>query len=133
MRKPFLSLSIDTDISADTDLLGKVVGDLQSNITHQYGGVKGTLKYVTGYTGFSPDPTEQSGNYICLHATAVDGATITAKYVGGRRTDTITLDADGLLIIHVTNKDGYIEFTATKDTVTQTKRIALSDLELLSA
>ena len=62
----------------------------------------GTLKYVTGYTGFSSKTEEQSGNYLALHCEVpgVSGVTIRCKM-----TKAVTLDADGDIIFRVADKD----------------------------
>ncbi len=57
---------IDPDPEIDT--FGKSLEELQSNVVigadHR---ITGTLHYVTGYTGFSSIPAEQSGNYLVTH------------------------------------------------------------------
>ena len=51
-------------------MLGKQTSDLASNIAFNIGNdsvngvISGSLKYVTGYTGFSSDPTEQEGYFL---------------------------------------------------------------------
>lgn len=106
-------MSVDTDISASEDLFGKVVSDLQDDIAiGTDGAVTGELKYVDDYTGFSGDPSLQSGNYIAIHCTTdVEGATITAKI-----TNPVTLDADGILVGRIADKDTQtITITASKE------------------
>lgn len=91
------------DILPDADLLGKTVGDLQENITFDGNAIKGTLKYVTGYTGFdSSDPELQSGNYIALHFTVPSwhDAQITVTV-----TNPVVLDSDGVVILRIRDKD----------------------------
>lgn len=85
-----------------TDLLGKVVTDLQSNVRVRGSNVSGTLKYVDDYTGFdTSNPDLQKGNYLVVHATTdVEGATISAKLSG----DFVTLDSDGILVLRVTDE-----------------------------
>lgn len=50
------------------DAFGRSLDELQSGITiskdHK---ITGTLHYVTGYTGFSSLPEEQSGHYLVAH------------------------------------------------------------------
>lgn len=105
---------VDANILPSINLFGKSVTDLQSNVKIvDRNKVSGTLKYVTGYTGFSSKVEEQSGNYLVLHASADEGAVITAEYVGGSSTDVITLDEDGILVSRIVNATG-IRFTATK-------------------
>lgn len=54
-----MRLSVDADIPAGTNLLGKSVTDLQSDIVLGDGEITGALKHVTGYTDFSGDASEQ--------------------------------------------------------------------------
>lgn len=130
------SLSVDTDIPADEDLLGKVIGDLQSDIVIRDHDIIGTLNYVTGYTGFSGDPEEQSGNYLALHFDTIPAAdSISVELVNGRTGHPVTLDpSDNILIVHITDKDTqYIKAVATKDSVRIEKEWHLSGLTLLES
>ena len=125
-------MSVDTGISAREDLLGKYTTDLQSNIVVSDGNVRGTLKYVTEYTGFSGDPAEQSGNYLALHfATVPDADSITVELINGSVGHPVTLDSDGICIFRISDKDTqYIEVVATKDDRTITKTLYLQGLVL---
>lgn len=124
-----MGLQVKADIPAATDLLGLSVTDLQSNIEVGASAIGGTLKYVEGYTGFSGDPAEQSGNYIALHATAVDGATITCEVVGGLHGEA-TLDEDGIIICRLASNATPIRFKATKSGKTETQTFNLQALVL---
>ena len=124
-----MGLQVKADIPAATDLLGLSVTDLQSNIEVGASAIGGTLKYVEGYTGFSGDEAEQSGNYIALHATAVDGATITYEVVGGLHGET-TLDEDGIVICRLASNTTPIRFKATKSGKTETQTFSLQALAL---
>lgn len=125
-------MSVDTGISASEDLLGKYITDLQSNIVVSDGNVRGTLKYVTEYTGFSGDPAEQSGNYLALHfATVPDADSITVELINGSVGHPVTFDSDGICVFRISDKDTqYIEFVATKDDRTITKTLYLQGLVL---
>lgn len=70
-------------------------------------GVSGTLKYVTGYTGFSGDVSEQSGNYLVLHFEVEDEPTavIKCKLTKGKNPNFVTLDSDGILIVRLERAD----------------------------
>ena len=107
---PLTALALDVNIGSSTDLLGKVVGDLQSDVTVTGRKIAGKLNYVTGYTGFSGDTEEQSGYYVAVHAEVpnVSGVTIKAKIH-----KEATLDSDGILIVRVTD-DTPFTFTASK-------------------
>ncbi len=120
------SLSVDANITAD--LLGKYASDLQSGIRIGAESITGTLKYVTGYTGFSGDVSEQSGNYLALHIEADEPDSIVAELVNGTH-GPVTLDDDGLLVTRVTNKSTQtIRITATKGTESVTKTYSLAGL-----
>jgi len=112
------------------DLLGKDVTDLQTGIEisddHK---ITGTLKYVEGYTGFSGDPAEQSGNYLVVRASAVEGAVITAEIIGGDH-GPVTLDEDGILIARIKNTSQKLQFNAVTAAGIQTITYSLSGLTL---
>ena len=103
---------------------------MQEDIEINVRSVTGTSKYVTGYTGFSGDVSEQSGNYIALHITSsVEGCTFTAQLNPAR--DPVTLDPDGIIIFRFGENSGRTAtFTATKDGVTATAKYDLSGLTL---
>lgn len=126
---PLTALTVDTEIGVATDLLGKVVGDLQDDVTITNRTVSGDLLYVDDYTGFSGDPAEQHGHYLALHASVpnVDGVTI--KFKGKKET---TLDSDGIIIIIVDDPNRTISFTASKTGYADvTKYYSLSGLKLM--
>ena len=132
VANPNVSLTVAADVPAETDLLGKSVTNLQSGVAVWPGSVTGTLKYVTGYTGFSGDPAEQSGHYLVTHSSSTtDGATIKAYLVGGT-TPEVTLDPDGILITRVTDPmNQQLRITAEKaGTPTNVKYLDLSGLVL---
>lgn len=107
-------MAVDANILPSINLYGKSVTDLQSNVKIVEGTkVSGTSKYVTGYTQFSSKTEEQSGNYLALHATADEGATIKAQVIGGTGEE-VTLDEDGILVARLVPTATGIKFTATK-------------------
>lgn len=126
---------MDDDIPEGVDLLGKELDDLQSGVAAGASDITGTLKYVTNYTGFSEDPTEQQGNYIALHInTDVEGATIVAELIGDSR-GPVTLDSDRTLIARIKSKGQKIKVTASKEgypTVEKTFTLAGLTLETAS-
>lgn len=126
-----MSLSVDADIPAGTDLLGKLVTDLQSDIVLGDGEITGALKYVTDYADFSGDASEQSGNYLVLHSEATDGATVTVELDGGAQKP-IALDADGICILRISDTVQSVRVTASKpghDSVVKTYALAGLTLE----
>ena len=106
-------LTLSADIGPAVDLLGKVVGDLQSSVTVSGDTISGTLAYVDDYTGFSGDPEEQAGHYLAIKATAQEGDTIVLDLIGGTH-GPVTLDEDGICIIRIRDKDTQkLKYTAT--------------------
>jgi len=87
--------TVDANIADNVDLLGKKASDLQKNVFVDDYKVFGTLKHVTGYTGFSGSEAEQEGYYLALHF-ALEGA-------DSIKVNDVTLDSDGLHIIRFIN------------------------------
>ena len=125
--------SLDVVISpvADgVDLLGKDAEDLQENVAIANGAVTGTLKYVTGYTGFSGDVAEQSGNYLAIKVEAVADS-ITVELVGGTLGHPVTLDSDGMIVLKIADTSTQsITVVATKGNVSETHNLSISGLTL---
>ena len=121
-------------LSGSVDLLGKTADDLQTGVEVGNGAITGTLKYVTGYTGFSGDVEEQSGNYLALKVTAVEGATITVELINGTVGHPVTLDEDGMIVIRITDKSTQsVQVVATKDSKSEVFNFSLSGLTLNAA
>ena len=99
--------TIDADIKDSVDLLGKKASDLQKGVFIVDGKVFGTLKYVTGYTGFSGRADEQEGYYLVLHYACEDADSI--------KVNGVTLDEDGLHILIMKKKGGNIKVEVIKD------------------
>lgn len=105
------------------DLLGLTVDDLQSDVVVGKKAITGTLKKVTGYTGFSGKVDEQNGNYIALHCEVPDteNVTIKAMLIGGYSGE-VTLDEDGIIVFKVANTAQKVQIKAIKtgyETVTK--------------
>lgn len=126
---------VDTDIQASTDLFGKSVSDLQSDMVVSNTGISGTLNYVTGYTGFSGDVSEQSGNYLVLHIDTKEPVdSITVELLNGSLGHAVTLDSDRLIVIRITNKSTQkVKVVVNKDGMQQTKEYSLTGLTLLDS
>lgn len=109
-------LTADVDIDPTEDLFGYTVDDLQSDIEIVDDAITGTLKYIADYSSaFVGD--EASGNYIVLHFSVPEDedASITAEIVNGVH-GPITLDADGLLVARIADKDTQtIKVVASKE------------------
>lgn len=126
---------VDTDIQASTDLFGKSVSDLQSDMVVSNTGISGTLNYVTGYTGFSGDVSEQSGNYLVLHIDTKEPVdSITVELLNGSLGHAVTLDSDRLIVIRITDKSTQkVKVVVNKDGMQQTKEYSLTGLTLLDS
>lgn len=80
---------------AEEDLYGKSANDLMAGVAvNANGAVTGTLKYVTGYTGFSGLPAEQSGHYFAF--TLVKSGTNMTFRKNGAVTKTVPWEADNV-------------------------------------
>lgn len=123
-------MSLDANIGASVDLLGKVVSDLQENIAISNKALTGTLKYVEGYTGFSGDPTLQEGNYLAIHVDGVPAdAKVKVELIGGTYGE-VTLDADRICILRIANVNQKIKVEAIKGKDVITEIYDLSGLTL---
>lgn len=123
-----ISLSVDADIAAGTDLFGKTVSDLQTGIVVGNDAITGTLKYVSDYSS-AYGPGEDSGNYLVIHCESeTDDATITVEVVGGT-SGPQTLDEDGIIICRIADKDAQsIRVIATAGGKTNVHNYRLSGL-----
>lgn len=98
-------------------------------------GISGTLKYVTGYTGFSGEEYLQSGNYLALHfdtgSTSADE--IKVQLINGDY-GPVTLDEDGINIFRIRDKDSQaVQVMAYKDGRVTSRIYDLSGLTLETA
>lgn len=115
-----------------TDVLGKATTDLQDGVEVVNASIKGTLKYVTGYTGFSGDPAEQSGNFLTVYTPLKAGVTVTMELIGGT-TGVKTLD-DGIMVVRITNKDTQsLKLVATDGVNSVTRIFDFKELTLTPA
>lgn len=110
---------------------GKSVSDLQTGIVVNEDSIAGTLKYVTGYTGFSGDPDEQKGNFIALQFDAPSGATTTVELLGGKHEGSpVTLDSDMTAVFQIANKSQKIRVVSSNDGMEIAKTYSLRLLKL---
>ena len=119
-------LSIQAD-DAETERYGKTVSDLQSAISVGNGKITGTLKYVTGYTGWTSEVEKQSGNFLALKLDVADGAEVSAM-LGDK--GPVDLTEDKYLVARISDKTEKLKFTATKGGATEVKEYDLSELVL---
>lgn len=82
---------------------------------------------MTGYTGFSGDETEQSGNYLALHCASESGAAITVEVDGGHH-GPATLDEDGIIIMRLEDPHQGVKVSASLSGATASRYFTLHDL-----
>lgn len=137
--KPFSAIALELTYSAilvveaeepATVIEGKAVSALQEDVIVHDKYIKGTLKYVTNYTGFSETVAEQSGNYLALKFEASTGATTKVQLTGQSE---ITLDNDMNCVLRVTSKDQRLKVTTTLGDDVVVKTYSLSGLVLETA
>ena len=128
-----ISLAVEPE-DPETDLLGKTAAELQENVLVNSDHITGTLKYVTGYTGFSGKAEEQEGNYLALKMTATEGATTTVLLTNGTVNRPVELDSDMNIVLRITNPAiQKVVVTTTKDGYEVSKTYSLSSLRLEAA
>ena len=131
---PALTITV-APITGNTDLLGKKAADLQSNIVvnNKTMNISGTLKHVTGYTGFSSKVDEQSGNYIALNVDPASGfpESMTVEVKNGTSGPSKLTSADHQVVLKI--KDAAtqgIVIKATNKGAEVTKEYKLTGLTL---
>lgn len=123
-------MSLDANIGASIDLLGKHVSDLQADVEVANNAISGKLHYVEGYTGYSGDPDLQEGNYLALKVGGVPAdAKIKVELLGGQSGEA-TLDADRLFIGRITATTQEVKVEAIKGEDVLTQIYTLSGLTL---
>lgn len=125
-----ISFSVNPE-DGEATLFGKKVSDLQSNVAVKDNGITGTLNHITGYTEFSSNEAEQSGNYLALKVdpTPAD-AKVVVELLGGTK-GPVTLDEDMNIVLLIKNKDiQSVKVTATKGEESSEKTYSLTGLAL---
>ena len=122
-------LGVEAEVPTET-IKGKAVSALQEDVIVNDKFIKGTLHYVTGYTGFSDVTAEQSGNYLALKFETSTGATTTVQLTGQTA---VTLDSDQNCVLRVTSKDQKLKVTTTLNDDVVTKTFSLAGLVLETA
>lgn len=112
----------------DATVLGKPVRELQTHLTVFENQVAGQLNYVTGYTQYSEDTDEQSGNFLAMNFVIPSDATATGALTGE---DAKSLT--GTDVFRVTSNTQKLTVTVTRSGESLTKVFDLSGLTLKSA
>ena len=123
------SLSVEPE-DGEAEWLGKTVSDLQEDIVVGDTSISGTLKYVTGYTGWSSNPEEQEGHYLALKFDPPENATTTVQVLGGTH-GPVELDSDNVCIFRITNNRQKIKVVSTVNETVITNVYNLKRLALL--
>lgn len=125
----------DTITDAAMTATGKTVSDLQSDVKFGANAITGTLKYVENWTWFDADPEINTGNFLAFKSTLTGADKITVELINGKlHQGPQELDADGIAIFHITNKNTeMVQVVAYKDGLTQSKLYALDNLTLQAA
>lgn len=140
LTKPYSAIAVEMTYSLaftvesedeSEQLLGKYVSDLQSDVIFDGTYIEGTLKYVTGYTGYSGNPDLQKGNFLAIKVDATAGATVTVELLGGE-SGPITLDEDMNAVIRIANKSQKLKITCTSNGQTVSKVYGLRNLVYLN-
>lgn len=120
-------------VDGEVSLFNKTADDLQADIVIGEDSISGTLKYVTGYTGFSSSVSEQSGNYLALKfdPTPVD-AEVTVEIVGGTK-GPVTLDEDKMWVGLIKSTSQKVKVTVTSGKDVKEATYSLSNLTLTPA
>ena len=142
---PFSAIILEEAINVTMDVeptdpsttrYGKEVDDLQSNIEINEGSqqIVGTLRYVTGYTGYSGDVAKQSGNYLALDVSATPAeAKIYIDVIGGDSEGNPVEIDDGYVVVRVANRNQKIRLkTVNGDNVIE-RVYGLGSLKLKTA
>lgn len=136
--KPYSAIALELTYSAilgvepedpTGTILGKSVSALQSDVIVHDKFIKGTLHYVTGFTGYSETEAEQSGNYLALAFDVSDGATTTVQLTGK---EPVTLDSNKNAVLRIENKNTQklkVVTTLGNDTITKVYSLANLDIE----
>ena len=131
---PALTITV-SPITGNDDLFGKKAADLQSNIVVNDNAmtISGTLKHVTGYTGFSSNANEQSGNYIALNVDPASGfpESMTAEVKNGTASPKNISASDHKVVLKIKDASTQgIIIKATNKGVKVTKEYKLTGLTL---
>ena len=98
--------------------MGKKASALQSNITIDptTGVISGTLKYVTGYTGYSGSTELQSGNFLALKITpcADNDLVWKTQLIGGVGPE-VAFDEDYNCVYRVTSTEQTVRISGYKN------------------
>lgn len=107
------------------------MNELQSDVVVGEDSITGTLKYITGYTEFSSEVSEQTGNYLALKVNPDPAdAKITVEIVNGTK-GPVVLDTDKNIVLLIKNKDTQtVKITVENETESKDAIYSLTGLTL---
>lgn len=127
MNAPLPTEATITPTPSGETRLTKPVSELQADISIENGKVKGELKHVTNFTGFSKTLEKQTGNFLSLELSATNSGEITTQLIGGESEPKKV--TDGFCVYRITdNKMQKISVTVTKGDYSDTMLLDLSGL-----
>lgn len=107
--------------SQETNLLDdKRVSDLTTDLSLKGNDFQGSLNYITGWSAFSTDPADNTGNFLPLYFEEAKGQPkgtikVELKGTGAVLKKPVDVDSnDGLIVLHIHNKDNTIEVTQSE-------------------
>ena len=127
--------TIEPESSGET-VLGEAVSDLQSDISISGNRIRGTLKYVSGFTGFSGDPELQEGNYLVLSWKNADLTGLTTLKIGldpsasGTPAPECINDPDKNIVLRIRDNDQRVTVTYGNADKVETRVYSIKDLVL---
>lgn len=125
-----ISFSVNAE-DGEANLFGKTVNELQENVVVGEDAITGTLKYVSGYTGFSSVVSEQAGNYLALRIDTDEPEVLTTVELVGGTKGPVVLDDDMNIVLLIKDKNSQsIKVTMETDEDSLTKTYDLSGLTL---
>ena len=120
-------------MNKEETVLGKSVKELQSGVTVFQDEIAGRLNYVTGYTGFDDEDTDnQEGNFLALKFATPTGSTTTVEILGSEN-DPVTLDSTKVWVGKIDNNSQKIQVVVSKSGETLTKVFTMHGLMLRGA
>ena len=125
-----ISFSVNAE-DGEANLFGKTVNELQENVVVGEDAITGTLKYVSGYTGFSSVVSEQAGNYLALRIDTDEPEVLTTVELVGGTKGPVVLDDDMNIVLLIKDKNSQsIKVTMETDEDSLTKTYDLNGLTL---
>ena len=129
--------NLTIDVQAEdpsVTVLGKLVGDVQQNVYVNDNSIQGTLKFVSNWTQYSADESENTGYFVVLKFEASEGSTTTIQTIGGIADErVVTLDSDMQAVVKFVSNKQKLKVVTTLEGETITKVLSFSGLRTVQA